>query len=175
MLLCRLVAATVLLVAFSVAACGFKPAAIDRSGDATVFGNTKVEVAGDQAGYHFERVLQRKFGFASRTAPYHLKASIGITGAEAAIQGSGGHYRFELVGTVGFTLVDAAGETVLESSATEIVYWGSKREVIANLAARRDAEQRLYNELADRVFTSVIAAQATHADSTMERAANLGG
>ncbi len=149
-----------LILVAALAACGFQSAVVDRSGTTPAFGSTSVKVAGDQAGYEFERVLQRKFGVAGASAPYHLEATIEISGGKGAIQGSGGHYRYELAGTVSFTLADAEGNLLLERRLIESVNWGSGREVLANLAARQDAEQRLYRELANRMFTAVIAAQA---------------
>lgn len=122
-----------------------------------VLGEIQFEVPTDRVGYHMRRMLERRLGRPASDPPYLLVADIDISDSGLAITEDSsitryvvrGRSRYAMTGPEGFRPVSGFVESVSAYSATGSLY--------ATRAARRDAEERIAEDMADRIATRISA------------------
>ena len=143
-----------LLAGLAAAGCRFEPAMRKGRPAASLPGQFEVFVPGDRTAYLLEERLSTRLGSSGDLPGYALMVEFEISEGKAAAGGSGGVDRIALSGTARYTVSDPAStDRLTEGFVRGSVTFSSIEEIIAADAARRDAEQRLVNLIADRIVT----------------------
>lgn len=154
--------------------CGYEPAFGPTGQSQALLNQVSVPEARDKRQFDFNAQFERRLGHAS-DGTYELAYSIKAVREGVAIRVGGDVFRYNLVGTVNFSLNDAATGKKLVSSKVEgftsysVVFVDnaanptSTSATIASVAAREDAEDRLMIILADQVVTRLVATSGTWA------------
>jgi LPS-assembly lipoprotein len=146
-----------LLAALPLAACGFTPA-YSPGGAATQLRNAiLVDDPPDRLAYEFVGRLEERFGPPLEPA-YRLAYQITTQKVELAVTTEGSILRYNVTGTVAFTLTDrTTGAVLTQGQATSFAAAAATEATIAAQAAEQDANSRLMIILADQVVTRLTA------------------
>lgn len=145
------------MAAAALSGCGFQPA-FGTNGTATPLLN-RVDFAepGDRYGYMLVRQLEERLGRASAPALL-LEYQVGIYEERMGITSTNTTTRFNLIGTVTYTLKSAAtGETLTIGKVDTFTGYSATGSTVATRAARVNAQDRLMVALADLLTARLIA------------------
>lgn len=148
----------VIFGALALAGCGFTPAYGPAGGAAALRGRIALAPPGDKRTFDLAARLEDRLGAAS-AATYRLDYTVYTNVIGVGITPDGAVTRYNLTGTVGWTLVElATGAARLSGTAESFTSYSSIGSTVAGLAAEEDAQARLMVILADRIVTRLIAA-----------------
>ncbi len=147
----------VILMLAALAGCGFQPLYAPGGPAAGIAGRVAVDVIEGTPGFAMRERLVARLGPAS--APTHrLTVSLALSEAGVAITSQDVTSRFEVTGIARYALVPiGGGEAVLGGTVDAATGYSapssstSASQAFAILSARRDAERRIAETLADRI------------------------
>lgn len=146
-----------LLAAGALAACGFEPAYAPGGPAAGLLGQVTVDAPEDKDAFDFVARLEDRLG-RTRTPAYRLSYRITTRTQDQAIAPDNTINRYQLLGSVDFSLHDLASGSVLTSgSASSFTAYSAFGTSVATAASEADAQRRLMRILADQVVTRLIA------------------
>ena len=142
----------------ALAGCGFTPALSTGGPARGLTGQVRAADPTDQAGFDFVKQIEARLGRAD-TAAYDLSYGIVTRSDGVAIAADGATTRYNLTGSVTWTLLQA-GQRVAGGKVDNFASYSATGSTVAGLAARADAGRRLMVMLADQVVTALMAAMA---------------
>lgn len=147
------------LAALPVAACGFAPAYGPGGGATALFGRVAFDPPGTKAAFDLVGRLEERLG---RTADGDFRLSYRIETDETglAITPEAAITRYNVTGSVAFTLTDNAGATRAEGQVASFTSYSATGTTVSTASAREDAYLRLMRILADEIVTRLIASGA---------------
>jgi len=142
------------------AGCGFAPVYGPGGGGDALMGQVRVTAPDTRAGFLLTREIETRLG-RPETPRYDLHPRIDLRREAIAIDRSNVAARFNLIGTLDYTLTDLEKDTVADrGTVTNFTGYSTFGTPVANEAAARDAEARLMQMLADQMLTRLAAAAA---------------
>jgi LPS-assembly lipoprotein len=147
--------------ALALAGCGFTPAYGPGSPAARLL--DRVEIDAPDTKYSFDLVerLEERLGRPDSVG-YRLSYRITVTSESRSITPTGATTRYNLVGSVSYTLRDAATDKVLAQGAVNtFTSYSASGTPVATGASEADAGLRLMRLLADQIVTRLIAASGS--------------
>jgi len=146
----------VLLVPFAVAACGFTPVYAPGGTGSQLQGQVAIQDPFDRESFVLFRELEARLGRGIGT--YGLAFDMRIDSESLGVTQTGEFTRFNLIGTVDYTLFDIATEEVIfADQTTHFTGYSATGDTVETLAAERDARERLAIVLADQIVTELYA------------------
>ncbi|WP_417525849.1 LPS assembly lipoprotein LptE [Marinovum sp.] len=147
------------LSALTLAGCGFAPA-YGTNGVATrLQGSVLIEEPDSQDAYVLTRRIEERLGAGGPDAPYRLALNARLSEESSASTSDGALTRYQVLGTVTYTLVRAADGSVIDSNTLRhFTGYSASGSTVATLQAKRDAEERMMVILADRVVQELVLA-----------------
>ncbi|WP_343080186.1 LPS assembly lipoprotein LptE [Ostreiculturibacter nitratireducens] len=144
-----------LLAALPLAACGFAPAYGPGGAASALFGRVAFDVPEDKAGFDLVGRLEERLG---RTADGEFRLSYRIETKETglAITPEAAVTRYNVTGSVAFTLTDSMGATRAEGQVSTFTSYSASGTTVSTATAREDAYRRLMVILADQIVTRLI-------------------
>jgi LPS-assembly lipoprotein len=137
----------------ALAGCGFTPVHGDGN---SLRGKIAFDTRDNVAGFRLRERLEQRLGV-TETPVYILQARITDRRRSLAITTSGDNTRFNVVGTVAWTLNDAqTGEKVAEGSHETFTSFSATGSTTATQAAETDAIARLSVALADMIVSRLF-------------------
>ncbi len=164
----------VLLGIAALAGCGFTPAYGPGGSAGTLTDAVRVEAPGDRNSFAFVKQLELRLGQPS-PARYALDYDISIQQDGVGLTSAQETTRYNIVGSVTFTLKDIATDKVLTTGRVNTftgysvgtvdttVTPPSTSSTVSTRAAEQDAYDRLMVALADQLVIRLIAASGTWA------------
>ena len=141
---------------FFLQACGFLPALDEKTPVQKILQHTTVNVTGEKEGFVLEHMLRKKIGDAQSSPDYELLVNLNIT-INKGVASTEGRPRYNVTGTADIEFVDSAsGDRIFIDTITGYSSWIDTGQSISNLMARIDAEGNMLNQLADRIYTSLL-------------------
>lgn len=148
--------ALALIACAPLGACGFSPASIESGGAGSYRGQFEIQVEGGREGFVLEDSLLDRLGESAGSPPYRLIVRLELESFETAAPGATGVGRRALDGTAKFEVIDRAdGSVLLSDKVSSWTSWKETRRTAATLAARRDAEDRVLEQLAYRIVERI--------------------
>ncbi|MCX7644266.1 MAG: hypothetical protein N2Z62_03090 [Rhodobacteraceae bacterium] len=149
------------LLALPLAACGFTPVYAPGGPAAALRGSIRPDDPADRAAYAFVARFEDRMGRAGPGAPWALGYRIAVQEVGAGLTPENVATRITLQGRLDWSLRPGGGGDPVASGTTEaFTAYSATGSTTANLAARRDAEQRLMILLADQLVTRLGAEAA---------------
>ena len=147
----------------AVAACGFTPLYGPGGGGEALMGQVRVAAPDSRAGFLLTGEVETRLG--RPDAPrYELRPAIDLRSEVISIDRSNVAGRVNLLGTVRYALTDLdSGEVVDRGEVRNFTGYSSFGTPVATQAARRDAEARLMQMLADQMLTRLAVAAGSRA------------
>lgn len=137
-------------------ACGFEPV-YGTGGSATAL-NGQVGFADpeDRNAYLLAQGIESRLGRGANPA-YRLKTDVNVQSDDLAVSADGQITRYNLVGSVEYTLTDSSnGDELATGRVDNFTGYSATGSTVATLAAERDARQRLMDSLADQIVDRLI-------------------
>lgn len=145
-----------LILPFALAACGFTPVYAPGGTADALRGQVAVQQPVNREGFLLVQELETRLG--RGPAQYGLAFDLTVINEGLGITRTGDINRFNLVGTVDYTLFEFATETVIfENSTSNFTGYTATGDTVQTLASERDARQRLMVILADQITTELFA------------------
>jgi LPS-assembly lipoprotein len=145
--------------AASLAGCGFTPVYAPGSTGAALDGTVEVVQSGGSLGFTLTEALQDRLGAPGSNARYRLTTVLGVTSERVAITTAQSTNRFNLIGTVAYTLTDAAtGQPAATGRVDGFNSYSAIGTALATGAAEEDAYERLMVILADKIVADLLVA-----------------
>lgn len=149
-----------LLAAGAVAACGFEPAYAPGGPAAGLLGQVSVDAPADRDAFELVARLEDRLG-RTRSPRFRLSYRITTRAEPQAIAPDNTINRYQLLGSVAFTLHDAGTGAALSSGeVSSFTAYSAFGTSVATAASEADARRRLMRILADRIVTRLIATSA---------------
>ena len=150
-----------LVIPLALAACGFTPA-FGPAGTATALrGAVALADTNTRDGFEFIKRMEERLGRAS-AARFDLDYQIATSQASLGFTTDGAITRYNLIGSVTWTLKDRATGAVLAKGVEQnFTAWSATGVTIAAVNAETDANARLIRILADQVTQRLIALSPT--------------
>lgn len=146
-------AAFALLLIPALTACGFQP--LYGSTAYRELAGVEIEAGPERLDFLVQDALSEEFGAGS--SPYRLVVATASTELGLGVSAEARARRFSLTVSARYQLL-RAGESLLESSAAELVYFDAPAEAYALISARRSAEQQGADALARKIARDVALA-----------------
>ena len=152
-----------LWAALAVAACGFTPAYGPGGAARELLGKVAIDGPSDKNGFDFVGRLEERLG-RPEAAVWNLSYEITTKSVALGITTSNAITRYEIVGTVGYSLRRRDSDQVVTSGTVKnFTSYSASGTVVSTNASERDAYVRLMRILADQVVTDLIAATSVPA------------
>lgn len=150
-----------LLAAAPLAACGFEPAYAPGGPAAGMLGRITVDAPADRDAFDLVARLEDRLG-RTRAPAFRLGYRIETQAKAQAIAPDNTINRYQLLGSVDFTLHDVATEAERTSGrVSSFTAYSAFGTAVATAASEADAHRRLMRILADQIVTRLIATSAT--------------
>lgn len=148
--------------AATLAGCGFRPVYGDGpDGAPALRGAVIVEPAPGRLGFAFNNRLRRRFGPPGPDAAMTVSATLAFQETGLAISRDDDITRFDIAGRAAFVVTRRVDGAELDAGAVEAVSaYSTTASPFATRAAQRDAQRRVAEELAERVFLRIAALAA---------------
>jgi LPS-assembly lipoprotein len=147
------------------AACGFAPAFAPSGPGQALYGQIALNDPETRNGFEFIQHFEQRLGRAV-DARYDLAISIATASASLGISPAGATTRYNLTGSVTWTLTDRAnGQQLATGSEENFVGWSATGVTISAVNAETDANARLMRILADQLVARLVALAPGLADS----------
>ncbi|MEL7100791.1 MAG: LPS assembly lipoprotein LptE [Pseudomonadota bacterium] len=144
----------------ALAACGFTPAYAPGGAGAALDGQVAIGEPSDRTTYLLVRQLEERLGRSADPA-YDLGVTLVTTEEGLAVDADGNIDRYNLLGTVQYTLTDRrTGQHVAAGQVSNFTGYSATGTTVATLTAQRDAQARLMVILADLLTARLVAALA---------------
>lgn len=150
------------LAALPLAGCGFRPAFAPGGPAADLFDHVAVDPPTDKNGFDLVERLEERLG-RTRAPAFLLGYRIDTKVTPLAITSSNAITRYNIAGSVSYTLRDTADRMVAEGKVTNFTAYSASGTPVSTAAAEADAYKRLMTVLADAIVTRLIAARAAQA------------
>lgn len=145
-----------LITAVALAGCGFAPVYGPKGSAENLRGTIEIDDPRDPAGFALVRQLETRLGL-PQSPRYRLAAQIRTTEDELGITPDQEITRFNLRGSVRFTLIDeTTGSTVFSDTVSSFTSYSATGTPFATLTAQRDARDRLMIILADQIVARLL-------------------
>lgn len=150
----------VILAPLVLAACGFSPLYGPGSAASQLQGAVRAADPTDQAGFDLVARLEERLGRPD-AARYDLAYDITLDQVGVGVTADGVTTRYNLTGTVRFSLTELPGGAVLEEgTASGFTSYSATGSTVAGLEAEDDARERLMIILADQIVARLLATSA---------------
>ena len=147
---------TLLILPFALAACGFTPVYAPGGTAAALRGQVAIQQPVNREGFLLVQELETRLG--RSRGPYGLAFELVVSEEGLGITRTGDINRFNLIGTVDYTLFEFATERVVfQGSTSNFTGYTATGDTVEAFAAERDARERLMVILADQVTTELYA------------------
>lgn len=159
-------AALAALATCAISACAFQP--LHRKGGAVAELRKSVLLTGVEGreGYAFRRILERRLGAPGDDPAFILEARLTFERRGLAITRDDSVTRFDVIGIAQFTLRDAEGGKVrAEGVARALSAYSALATPYATRVAAQDADRRVAEDLAERVYAQIAAALSREEDA----------
>ena len=151
---------TLLLLPLALSACGFQPAYGPQGTAQVLQGAVRATDPIDKVSFDFVTAIEARFG-RSKAPRYGLAYSITTEAVGAGYTTDATITRYNLVGTIDWTLTDLASDIRLAGGTVEnFTSWSATGSTVAGLSAEEDAAERLMTVLANDIAARIIAASA---------------
>lgn len=141
-----------------VAGCGFQPAYGTGGSAQRLLNRVAVDAPTDRDGFTYVSRLEERLG-RTQVPAYRLSFVLKTTTDDLAITAEQEITRYNVIGSVAYTLTDTASGTTLTSGTVDsFTGYSATGTTVSTLAAERDAYERLMTILADQTVTRLIAA-----------------
>ncbi len=138
------------------AGCGFTPAYGPQGGAAKLLEGVEPAAPTTRDAFALVQQLNARLG-PSQVTRYRLDYKIDTEALGQGISPDNATTRYQLNGTVDYTLRDAADNAVLLTGrVTSFTSWSATGTVVASQAAQEDAHRRLMVILADQIVTRLL-------------------
>ena len=140
------------------AGCAFEP--LHRKGGpvAEVRGSVALTGVSGREGYAFRRALERRLGASGPDPAFVLDATLEFERRGLAITRDDSVTRFDVLGSARFALREAAsGDLRAEGVARALSAYSALATPYATRVAAQDAERRVAEDLAERVYAQIAA------------------
>lgn len=149
--------ALLLGLAGTLGACGFTPAYGPDSAVAELMGAIRVDDITTSDGFHLIRQLEHRLG-RPQSPSYGLSIGLETSSEGVAVTADNQTTRVEIFGTATFALRDLTTSAVLLTGKTSnFTGYSTTGPTVSELAAERDARERLMIILADQIATELMA------------------
>ena len=146
--------ALALLVLTLAGSCGISPAGRTRG---LPIGRIAVEVPGGRKAFTLESQLEERLGRDESAVDYQLFVTLETSERRSGASGSGGIDRFAADGVAEFELIDVqSGHSLYQDKVSASASWSATDHIVSSLSAHRDAEDRMINQIADRIVTRLM-------------------
>ncbi|OYX45142.1 MAG: hypothetical protein B7Z02_02545 [Rhodobacterales bacterium 32-67-9] len=149
-----------LLAALPLAACGFTPAYAPGGPAAGLLGRVTVDAPTDKDSFDLVARLEERLG-RTRAPEYRLSYRIETKTEGQAIAPDNTINRYQVIGTIAFTLHDeGTGAALSSGKVSSFTAYSAFGTSVATAASEADAHARLMRLLADQIVTRLIATSA---------------
>lgn len=146
-----------LIAAGALAACGFSPVYAPGGSGTALLGAVLADAPTDKRAFDLVERLEERLG-PSDVPRFKLSYEIATTPVGVAITTSNAVTRFNVTGSVAYTLRDAGTDAVLTTGRVRnFTSYSATGSTVAGLAAEEDASLRLMRILADQIVTELLA------------------
>ncbi|MEO0679625.1 MAG: hypothetical protein AAF192_04325 [Pseudomonadota bacterium] len=152
--------ATAALAAGALNGCGFRPALGPDGERRALFGQTSLSVPRGRLGAALRDVLEARLGRAAPGAPWRLEADLRLEEQGLAITPDSSITRFVVRGRSVWTLDGPEGFGRRGGEARALSAYSATDSLFATREARRAAEERVAQELGERLADAASAALA---------------
>lgn len=144
------------LCALALAGCGFAPVYGPQGAAGRLQSAVRVQAPDTRTEQLLLQRIEQRIGRGSR---YELSYDLNIRREEMAVAPTNISTRYNLVGTVSYTLRAAGTDTpLIKGRTTGFTGYSTTDSTVATSAAKRDAHARLATILADRMIARLLAA-----------------
>ena len=151
---------SLILLPLALAACGFTPAYAPSGKAAALLGRVRAGDPSSKAAFDFVERIEERLGRPEEDL-YDLNYSVATERVSAGLTSDNITTRYNLKGSVSFSLVERKSGKVLSSGRVEnFTGHSATGSTVAGFAAEEDAALRLMRILADQVVTRLIADMA---------------
>jgi LPS-assembly lipoprotein len=151
-----LIAFMALAPGFGLGACGFTPAYAPGGAAEGLQGSIRIDDPADRNSFDLVERLEERLG-RPEAATYRLAYVITTNPIGVGITTEGAITRYNLTGSVDWSLSDAAGSRITGGTERNFTSYSATGSTVAGLAAEEDAAFRLMRILADQIVTRLIA------------------
>lgn len=145
-------------IAAALSGCGFTPAYGPSGPARKLLGQITVDAPENRDEQLLVQNLETRLG-RTLTGRYELGYTLSFIEERMAVSGDNITSRFNIVGSIAYTLRDVATEKVLTSGkVNSFTGYSTTSSTVATLASERDARERLAVILSDQIVTRLIAA-----------------
>lgn len=144
------------LAALALAGCGFRPVYGEGGTGRALRHAVRAADPVSPEDFHFVAALEEVLGRPD-SPRYDLAYAIALREVGGGTLQNFGATRFQVFGTLDFTLTDLAGATVAQGQVTADAAYSSTGTQLATLTASEDARLRLMRSLAERLVTRLYA------------------
>lgn len=148
----------VLLAPLALACCGFSPVYQTGGSGNTLQGNIEVVEPETRDAFLVTRRLEERLGRAANPV-YRLTLEVRSDEEDLDVDREGTITRFNLLGEADYALVELdTGRIVVSGSVDNFTSYSATGTTVSELAAERDAQQRLMTLLADQILIRLLSA-----------------
>lgn len=147
---------SLILSALALASCGFTPVYQKGQGPSHLQNRVQFADPSDRNGFDFVGQMETRLGRAE-AAGFTLEYEIETQSNALAITSSQEINRYNLTGSVSYTLKDMDDQTVTAGQVESFTSYSAAGTTVATLTGERDASTRLMTILADKVVTRLLA------------------
>jgi LPS-assembly lipoprotein len=145
--------------AFALAGCGFRPLYGAGGPAGPLQGNVVVIGASGRFGYHFNQEMRRRVGASSDSPRFALTVALSFREEEFAITEENDATRLNIEGAARYSLVDqTTTKEVASGEAKAVSAYNTLTTPYSTRIAQQDAQRRVAEDLARRVFVRLSAA-----------------
>ncbi|MGB3315374.1 MAG: LPS assembly lipoprotein LptE [Albidovulum sp.] len=149
-----------LAAALPLAACGFAPAYGPGGAASGLLGRVEIDAPSNKDQFDLVERLEERLGRPS-TAKYRLSYRVSVTEEGQAISRTNRTNRYQLIGTLSYTLHGAQnGKALSSGKVSSFTAYSAFGTSVAAAASEADARTRLMRILADQLVTQLIATSA---------------
>jgi LPS-assembly lipoprotein len=144
------------LASLALVGCGLRPLYGSGGGGAVLRGDTALRVGEGRQAYEFREAMRRRTGDPSGNPAFDLTVDLRLESDDLAISEQDDVTRIDVRGVAAYVLSDRATGTEIERGVVRTASgYNTLASPYATRAARLDAERRVVEDLAARVFLTL--------------------
>lgn len=149
---------SLLLAPLVLCACGFTPVYGTGGSGSSLQDRVEVSEPDTRNAYLLTQRLEERLG-RTPTPSYRLTVDVTSTEEDLAVDSEGVITRFNLIGQAEYVLVkEETGQVVTSGTVSNFTSYSATGTTVSELAAERDAQQRLMVLLADQIVIRLLSA-----------------